>query len=173
MEKVYSTSVIIPIYNECILLEDATKRVCAFLSEHFKDYEILIIESGSTDGSKQLCDKLAKVYSEVRVFHEKERNGFGSALKIGYGAARKDLVWLYTVDFPFCLETILEALPFFSKYDCVLSYRTKTTRNSAFRTIQSLVFNTLVKFMLNIKVTHVNSAFKCYKRNVIRSFPLR
>lgn len=172
MSNPYSISIIIPVYNEIDLLERAIHKIDTFILAYFQEYEIIIIESGSTDGSDDVCKQLDKQLSTVKVIYEGRRNGFGSALKLGYKVATKDLVWFVTVDFPFLLETILRAVPLFSHVDCVLSYRSKDSRKEVFRKLQSFVYNRLVKVLLGLKVKHPNSAFKVFKREVIQSLPL-
>ena len=167
-----SLSIIVPVYNEVELLGDAVRQIDSFVAQHFTDYEMVIIESGSTDGTGELCDRLSSEISSVRVIHEGGRNGFGSALKRGYKEATKDWVWFVTADTPFPLESIVEAQKLFPHYDCILSYRSEDTRKSFFRKIQSVVYNTLVKTVLGLRVKHVNSAFKVFKREVIQSLPL-
>jgi glycosyltransferase involved in cell wall biosynthesis len=167
-----SLSIIVPVYNEVELLGDAVRQINSFVAPHFAEYEIVIIESGSTDGTGELCDRLSGEIPSVCVIHEGGRNGFGSALKRGYKEATKDWVWFVTADTPFPLESIVEAQKLFSEYDCILSYRSEDTRKSFFRKIQSVVYNTLVKTVLGLRVKHVNSAFKVFKREVIQSLPL-
>ena len=106
-----SVSVVVPVYNEIELVEDSVRAIDRFLAGQQLDYEVIIIESGSTDGSDAACDRLADALPGVEVIHETQRNGLGSALRQGYAAASKDLVWLVTVDIPFPLGTLCEALP--------------------------------------------------------------
>ncbi|HUU29520.1 MAG TPA: glycosyltransferase family 2 protein [archaeon] len=168
----YSISIIVPVYNEAVLLEESVDRIVSFLSTHFTDFEVLLVESGSTDGTAEICDSLVEKFAEVQVVHEGARNGFGSAIKLGYKKAAKDLVCLETVDFPYQIETILHALPLMNQYDCVLSYRSRDCRNSYYRKVQSFVYNSLVRLLLGLRVKHINSAFKMFKRELIQSFDL-
>lgn len=167
----YSISIIIPIYNEADLLSEALNQIDGFLAKYFQDYEILIIESGSTDNSAVVCNRLEQEYDNVRVIHEGARNGFGSALRIGYKNATKDLIWMITADLPFPLEAILVALPLFEQHDCVLSYRQNDPRD-LWRKLQSWLYNSLVKITLGLRVQHVNSAFKVYKRDLLQNMRL-
>ena len=163
METRYSLSLVVPVYNERGLLESSLQTINAFLAAQIADYEIVLVESGSTDGSAEICDAIAARNDRVRVIHEGARNGFGAALKLGYAQARKDLLLLYTVDMPFPLEAIMQALPYLSQYDCVLSYRSHDTR-SGYRRFQSFVYNFVVKTLLGLRVRQVNSAFKLLRR---------
>jgi glycosyltransferase involved in cell wall biosynthesis len=166
-----SISTIIPIWNEVESLETAVRRTYGFLGKHFNDQEMILVESGSTDGSAKVCDRLGQDLPGVQVIHEGAANGFGSALRIGFGTATKDLVWVISADLPFGLEAILEAVPLFEAVDCVLSYRVEDDR-SRLRLFQSLLYNNLAKALLGLRVKHVNSTFKLYKREVIQSLPL-
>lgn len=61
-------SFIIPVYNCKAYLPDCVYSIRAVGAE---DYEILLIDDGSTDGSGELCDELADKFSEIRVLHQK------------------------------------------------------------------------------------------------------
>ena len=171
MTAPYSISVVMPVYNEAVTLPAAVALIDRFLAAHFRDHEILLIESGSTDGSGAACDRLATSLPAVRVVHEGARNGYGSALQLGFQAATGDLVWMITADLPFPLDAVLQAVPLLDRYDVVLSYRSRD-RRSIPRRVQSVVYNWLVKRLLRLPVRHVNSAFKLYKRDTLRSLPL-
>ena len=166
-----SLSVLLPLYNEIEILEPNLLRIDEFLSRHFDHYEIVIVESGSTDGSAELCDRLASRLKRVRVIHEGARNGIGSATRIGIQQATKDLTWRYAIDLPCALDVILEALPLLATYQCVLSFRSSDDR-VPYRRFQSAVFNNLAKTVLGIKVRHVNSAFKVYRTKDLQAMPL-
>lgn len=171
MKKEYSISVIIPVYNEIKLVKNSLKEIHNFLSKNFLDYEMIVIESGSTDGTYKASDLMPSCLSNLKVIHEGARKGFGSALRLGYKNASKDLFWLVTVDLPFPLGSILKALPLLSNSDCVLSYRS-SDRRSLKRQIQSFLYSRLINILLGIKARNVNSAFKVIKRNVIKKIEL-
>lgn len=167
----YSLSVICPVYNEAGLLVDATDKILVFLRQHFAEFELLLIESGSTDGSADLCDRIAQTHAEVRVVHEGAKRGFGSAVRLGYRSARKSLVWLITADLPFDLVHVLTAIPLLSKCDCVLSYRSEDPRSAGRRAL-SFVYGLAVKALVGLRAKNPNSAFKVMKRDVISTLAL-
>ncbi len=72
-------------------------------------------------------------------------------------------MWLVTLDLPFPLEAVLKALPLLVKYDYVISYRSQDNRKLP-RRFQSLVYNIIITTALGLKVKHVNSGFKLYRR---------
>lgn len=165
-----SISVIIPVYNEALCITNSIKKIFHFFRRNFIDFEIIIIESGSTDATPEIVDKLCDGVN-IRCIHEKNKNGFGSGLRLGYASAKKDLVCLYTVDFPYDLEYICKGIERIEGNDCVLSYRSADPR-SVFRRIQSYIYNKLIIYILDLHARQVNSALKIFKRSVIQSLPL-
>ena len=72
-------SVIIPVYNSIEYLRRSVDNV---LDQSFEDYEILLIDDGSTDGSDAVCDEYAEQYDRVRVIH-KNHGGVSAACNCG------------------------------------------------------------------------------------------
>lgn len=165
----YSISVVTPVYNEAKLIKKAIKKIDNFLSQNFENYEIIIVESGSTDGTYKFCEEIKKDNPKVKLVHEISRNGFGAAIKLGFNKAKKDLLWVITADIPFPLNSIKRALPLLKLHGCVLSYRSQDNR-IIYRKIQSYFYNQLIKVCLQLKVRHINSGFKVYKKKHVRKF---
>lgn len=77
-------SVIVPVYQVAPYLE---KCVASILGQTFSDFEVLLVDDGSTDGSGAICDALAEQDVRVRVIH-KANGGVSSARNAGLDAAR-------------------------------------------------------------------------------------
>lgn len=77
-------SVIVPVYKAEACLRRCTDSI---LGQSFRDFELLLIEDGSPDGSAALCDAIAAEDDRVRVFH-KENGGVSSARNLGMEEAR-------------------------------------------------------------------------------------
>jgi len=78
MEK-FRISVIVPVYNIQEYLERCVHSIC---EQTYKNLEIILVDDGSTDGSGELCEKLAKEDDRIRVFHKKN-GGSSSARNLG------------------------------------------------------------------------------------------
>ena len=167
-----SFSVIVPVYNEVALVNPSLARIDGFMSSWATDYEILVIESGSTDGSGALCDEAARASPNIRVIHEPTRAGYGSAIRLGFANATRTFAWIVTLDIPFPLESILTAAPLLDSHDCVLSYRSRDPRGIG-RRFQSAIYNLLLHVLLGIRARHTNSAFKVMRVSVVQKLPLR
>jgi dolichol-phosphate mannosyltransferase len=167
-QEVASITTIVPVYNEATGVAAALEQIHAAVKQRFTDQEMLIVESGSTDNSAAICDEVAAQLDGVRVLHQDTRLGFGSALRLGFEQATRDLVWVVSSDLPFPLDVLDTALPLVQDHDCVLSYRSNDDRK-LFRRTQSLAYNSLARSTLGLRNTHVNSQFKLYRRQVIQA----
>lgn len=98
-------SIIIPVYNSELYLHNCLDSV---LSQVFTDFELILINDGSTDSSGEICDEYAENDSRIRVFHQ-DNQGQAAARNFGVNQARTE--WIYFVDsddiiHPQMLETL-------------------------------------------------------------------
>lgn len=102
-----SWSVIIPCYNEKGALEAVVQRVKAVLQQIASEFEIIIINDGSTDGSKELMDALVKSDAHLRCIHHPVNKGLGAVLREGYFASRFENVISVPGDGQFDVQEII------------------------------------------------------------------
>lgn len=84
-------SVVVPVYN---VKEYLQRCVESLLEQSYKDYEIILVDDGSSDGSAMLCDKWES-FENITIFH-KENGGLASARNYGVGHAKGE--WITFVD---------------------------------------------------------------------------
>lgn len=82
-------SIILPIYNVAPYLERCVQSV---LEQSFRDYELILVDDGSTDESSEICDRLGAQHSCIRVIH-KENGGLSSARNAGLEIAQGEYIW--------------------------------------------------------------------------------
>lgn len=102
-------SIIVPVYNTEQYL---SRCLDSILNQSFTDFELLLIDDGSKDGSEAICDECAKKDNRIRVFH-KENGGVSSARNLGLQEARGE--WLFFVDsddevMPNGLQTLVDGI---------------------------------------------------------------
>lgn len=85
-------SIIIPVYNTKQYLSRCLESV---LSQSYADYELVLVDDGSSDGCGEICDVYAQKDSRIRVYHQ-ENGGVSSARNMGLGHATGE--WIYFVD---------------------------------------------------------------------------
>jgi glycosyltransferase involved in cell wall biosynthesis len=90
-------SIVIPVYNEARIVRQAAADLCRRLDELGWDYELILSENGSRDGTQQVLAELAEQLPRVRSLHEDEAN-YGRALKRGILEARGETVICDEID---------------------------------------------------------------------------
>lgn len=167
-----SISVVLPMYNEEKNAENAVKSLNRVLSDSFDDYEILVVESGSTDLTRDIADSLADSNPAVRVIHQINREGLGSAIRLGFANARKDFILYIDSDEPFDVEEIARVIPMLDPRTALIGYRIGE-RESFKRKLFSRVYNTLVQLVFRLGVRDVNFSMKLIPRTHLQKLDLR
>ena len=99
-------SVVIPCYNEEQRLPRTIEQVERFLDGRKSDYELILVDDGSADGTRQVMEAAAQRHSSVRIEALPHNRGKGRALAVGVEAARGDEILVTDAD----LSTPIEEL---------------------------------------------------------------
>lgn len=102
-------SIIVPVYNVRSYLSECLDSI---ISQSFSNFECLLIDDGSSDGSGLICDEYAQKDDRIRVFH-KENGGVSSARNLGLENAKGE--WVYFIDsddelLPGGLKTMIDCI---------------------------------------------------------------
>jgi glycosyltransferase involved in cell wall biosynthesis len=162
---VESLSVLFPCYNEqdnirCVY-ESATK----VLGNLGVDYELILVDDGSTDFTPQIMDAIAAADSRVRVVHHPENRGYGSALRSGFRAATRTLVFYTDGDGQFDLSELPPLLPLMKGHDIVSCFRLDR-REGLYRKFNAWCWTRLVCLLFRMRIKDINCAFKLFKRQI-------
>jgi glycosyltransferase involved in cell wall biosynthesis len=163
--KKYSLSIFFPCFNEEPNVERVALGALAVARRISDDYEIIIVNDGSSDRTGEIADRLARQYPEIRVVHHEKNKGYGAALQSGFKSARKELVFYTDGDGQFNIEEISKLLPLIEEYDIVSGYRINR-RDPMIRKVNAFLWGALVNLLFKFKISDVDSAFKLYRREI-------
>lgn len=121
MSSARSMSVVIPAYNEMGNLEGAVHDVVHALRT-FDDYEVIIVNDGSTDGTGEVADRLAESLDRVRVIHHDRNRGFAVSYQTGLQHARMASFTFAPGDREIALESVEEIFGAVGQADIVVPY---------------------------------------------------
>jgi glycosyltransferase involved in cell wall biosynthesis len=165
-------SVFFPAYNEEKMIRTTVYGALSVIPGLFDDFEIMIIDDGSTDGTPRICDEIASENRNVRVIHHPKNLGYGAALKSGFSSAGKDLVFFTDGDNQFDISEIKLLLPRLEDSDMVIGYRLK--RNDPWqRLLFAKSWGMLIRILFGLRVKDTDCAFKLMKKRVTDSIALR
>ena len=167
-----SISVFFPCYNDggtiasmVVLTDQTLKKIAA-------DYEIIVVDDGSTDHSREILKDLKNKYERLcLVFHEKNM-GYGGALRSGFKAARKELVFYTDGDFQYDVAEITKLLSKLDEdIDIVNGYKIKRS-DPMHRKIIGRIYHWTMKLLFNFKIRDVDCDFRIIRRHVFDAIQL-
>ena len=167
----YRISVVIPIYNEEENIIKCLNKLVPILGKKFPDYEIILVESGSTDKSAIIADNAAKRNKHIKVIHQRKRLGYGNAIRTGLENCNSDICVYSDCDLPYNFEYFVEATRYIEDYDAVIGYKLGK-RESIGRYILSFGGRVFARIFFGIKVKDVGFPFKLMKTKLVKKFRL-
>jgi glycosyltransferase involved in cell wall biosynthesis len=166
MSKTLSLSVILPAKNEAHNLQALLPRVQAMLTGVNRDAEIIVIDDGSTDGTRQVCEAHG-----VRVISHPYSSGNGAAVKTGARAARGEVLAFMDADGqhdPELIPRLLDKLD--EGYDMVVGARTAQAHAGAHRFAANAFYNWFASWMIGRPVPDLTSGLRVARSERFRRF---
>jgi 4-amino-4-deoxy-L-arabinose transferase-like glycosyltransferase len=164
-------SLVLPAYNEQEVISQAVCEADAALSALVSDYEIVVVDDGSTDATAQILAELGDQFARLRVLRQPKNLGYGAALRRGFEAATKGFVCFTDADCQFDLSE-LERLVFLARdYDIVCGYRIER-QDPFLRCFYSNVYNIFVRALLGTRVRDCDCALKLFRRETLHLLPI-
>ena len=138
-----SLSLVLPGLNEEQNIERAVGRAASALERLADDFEIIVINDGSTDRTGELAERLAAKDCRIRVLHNERNMNYGVSLQRGIQAARHDWIFHNGLDLPLDPEDIDKFIPLFDEADVLVARRLNRSAHSPWRRLTSRTNNLL------------------------------
>lgn len=172
LDKQYSLSIFFPCYNDKGTIGRLVRDAKETTQKLTNDFEIIVIDDGSTDGSREFLRELEPQVPELRVIFHEKNCGYGGVLQTGFGAATKDLVFYtdgdaqYDVkELPLLWERMNDGI------DVVNGYKIK--RNDGWhRTVIGVVYRDVMRFMFRLPIKDPDCDFRLIRRKVFEKVKL-
>ncbi|MFC1635832.1 glycosyltransferase family 2 protein [Planctomycetota bacterium] len=158
-------SVFFPCYNEQQNVSRTVEKALGVLEKLNADFEIIIVDDGSSDRTGQIADEIASGESRIKVVHHRRNLGYGAALQSGFKTAKKELVFYTDGDGQFDINEMPPLLPLMEQYDIVSCYRLNR-RDPLIRKINAWCWTKLVCLLFGLRLRDIDCAFKLYKREI-------
>ncbi len=165
-------SVVLPAYNEAQKLPEAVDSVKKHLEGTGYDYEVIIAEDGSSDGTDEVAAQLSQKDSRVQHLHSKERLGRGKALRKAFESAEGEIVGYMDVDLSTDLKHLKELVDSIAVEGFDIATGSRLMKESkkqrpAKREFASKGYNFLIKLLLGSKLHDHQCGFKAFKKETI------
>lgn len=166
-----SLSVVMPVYNEADAIGATTEEALRVLDVGVRDFEIILVNDGSTDQTGALLATLAASDPRIRVITHKRNQGYGAALVDGFAAASKALTFFMDSDGQFDIRDLTRLFPFIDEYDAVIGYRVNR-QDTWLRKLNAWGWKTLIWFVLGVRARDIDCAFKLLRTSFLHEHPL-
>jgi dolichol-phosphate mannosyltransferase len=166
-----SISTFFPALNEEGSIAKLTEDLLGILSD-FTHHEVIIINDGSTDKTKQIADELCRRNDgHVKAIHHERSTGYGNALKSGFDASQYDLIFFTDGDYQFDMHDLHSALSLIDGHDIVVGYR-MDRKDPKHRLWLSKGYNLLVRLLFGLKLKDIDCSFKLFKRTALKEITI-
>ena len=169
-------SIVIPVYNEKSTVEQLLDAVRAV--DFGMDREVVMVDDGSTDGTRDVLPKLEDKHDDVRVFFQERNMGKGAALRRGFQEAGGDLVIVQDADMEYDPKEIPKLLaPVVSGHADVV-FGSRFLGGGAHRVVYywhyvgNRFLTTFSNMTTNLNLTDMEVCYKLFKAEIIKGVEL-
>ncbi len=161
-----SLTVFFPAYNDSGTIASLVIRAVQIASRLTPDFEVIVVNDGSSDATREVADELARTYPQVRAIHHSKNRGYGGALRTGFSAATKDLIAYTDGDAqydPTELEALWQRLT--PDVDVVNGYKISRS-DPLHRIVIGRVYHHAVRLLFRLRVRDVDCDFRLMRREI-------
>ncbi len=167
----HSLSVVLPAHNEEGIIAQTVTSVLETLSSWMSDFEVIVINDGSTDRTGTILASLAERDSHIHLINHEINQGYGAALASGFRAASKELTFFMDSDGQFDIHDLKEFFSFIDEYDAVIGYRIER-QDTWMRKCNAWGWKLVVGMVLGVHVRDIDCAFKLLHTEFLYEHPL-
>lgn len=167
-----SISVFFPAFNDEKTIKSQVTDALAVLPSLTDDFEVLIVNDGSTDSTPAVLDALAHTQSHVRVIHHHRNQGYGAALRTGLAHARKDLIFYTDGDGQYDARELALLFPLMTdKVGIVNGYKINRS-DGRHRVVLGKLYNRLARIFFRLPIRDVDCDFRLMRRAAVERLDL-
>jgi glycosyltransferase involved in cell wall biosynthesis len=161
-----SLSVVIPAHNEEETVESVVEEVLTVVQHLGIDYEIILVNDGSTDRTGEIGRALAQRIPNFRLIEHSTCHHYGGSLKAGFTASTKELIAFFPADKQFVFNEIEGLLKKLTLADIVSGYRAYR-KDNLIRRFNGFGWNTVVWLLFGYLCRDIDCGFKLFRREIL------
>lgn len=165
-------SFIVPVYNEVKSIKEAVSTADDALRGVNCKYEIIFVEDGSTDGTREYLQK-TKLPQNVKVLYHPRNKGYGAAIKTGVKNSVYDFIFIADCDGTYPLEKTKELAKPLLSGDCDMVVGARIGKGAEIPLVRrpaKFILQALANYLTGEKIQDLNSGFRGMKKDIIMKF---
>ena len=179
MAEGLKVSVLVPVYNERFLVAPSIRRVLAVRDPSIREIEVIVVDDGSTDGTREVLRALAREHPAIRYIEHERNQGKGAALRTAIAHATGDVCVAHDADLEYLPGDLPRLVqPFLHEQaDAVFGSRFLTGEYRRvllfYHSLGNRLLTTLVNLVTNLNLSDMETCYKMVRTKLLRSIPLR
>src|SRR5215831_17116953 len=179
MPTSFRLSVLVPVYKERHVVEASLRRVLALEHELLNDLEVIIVDDGSTDGTRAILQRLADADGRIALYCHDKNQGKGAAIRSALERATGDIIIIHDADLEYDPSDIPLLLVPFAKEgaDAVFGsrYLSAPYRRALMHrhTTINKILTSASNWLTDLSLTDLETCYKAIKTDLLKSIPIR
>jgi len=164
-------SVFFPAYNDSGTIASMVIRTVQTASKLTPDFEVIVVDDGSADGTADIADELARTYPQVRAVHHPINRDYGAALQTGFRSAKKELIFYTDGDAQYDPTELTLLWEQIGDADLVNGYKISRA-DPVHRIFIGRMYHHVVSLMFGLKLRDVDCDFRLMRRTIFERINL-
>ncbi len=172
-------SVLVPVFNERFLAAESIRRVLAVRDPAIRELEVIVVDDGSTDGTREILRALTRGRPEIRYIEHDRNRGKGAALRTAIAHATGDVCVPHDADLEYHPADLVRLVqPFLHEQaDAVFGSRFLSGEYRRvllyYHSLGNRLLTTLVNLVTNLNLSDMETCYKMVRTELLKSLPLR
>lgn len=172
VNRFISLSLFFPALNDAQILPELIKKADHAAKKCALNYEIIVINDGSSDNTKEVLEELKKKYPALSTIHHKNNEGYGSALIEGFNRAKYDWVFYTDGDGQYDPGELIRLVEKIDKKTDVVNGFKLSREDDVSRRFMGLIYNKLLHLVYHPPISDVDCDFRLIKKTALKKFKL-
>jgi glycosyltransferase involved in cell wall biosynthesis len=168
-----SLSVFFPAYNDALSLPGLLAKTFAALEAHVADYEVIVINDGSHDGTAKVLEELRRQYHPyLRVITHERNRGYGGALRSGFEGACKEFVFYTDGDGQYDPGELPRLLALVGPDTGLVNGYKRVRHDPTHRIWLGTTYNFLARILFGIRIRDIDCDYRLIRRSLLEQLHL-
>lgn len=170
--RLSSLSIFFPFYNEKDNVERVAKAALEAAPNFADEFEIILVNDGSLDGTAEIADRLADESPHIVAVHNRPNIGYGGALRKGFETARMEYIFFCDGDGQFDISELGKLIALLDRGDVAVGYRAQRA-DTWMRNVNAWGWRCLIRLLFGLKVRDIDCAFKLLPKRLFDDVALK
>jgi hypothetical protein len=167
-----SVTVFFPAFNDAQSIGLLVANALAVLPTLVRDYEVIVVNDGSTDATAAVLAEMAVKEPRLKVVHHERNLGYGAALRTGFSQANKDLVFYTDGDGQYDVSELAGLYPLLSDDVDVVNGFKKSRADDLRRQLLGDMYKNFVRFIFRLPIRDVDCDFRLIRKTALQRIQL-